>query len=198
MKKCSRYLDAIENNIEQDKPAWQDILVHASRCPDCSADMKLRAEIFEVIAELPEPDYPENLHSLIMHEVQINKTRKGDDQENHWSARFFDIFLRPFELVLPAACIVMFVFMLQVDEQTHLSEKTRHIADSRSGITESKSPGMLVQAGGDELEKVTAAEVDVFLRQLAEFRKNHPEATESVKNYRPEIRLVDDRSWSRP
>lgn len=198
MKKCSRYLDAIENNIEQDKPAWQDILVHASRCPDCSADMKLRAEIFEVIAELPEPDYPGNLHSLIMHEVQINKTCKGDDQENHWSARFFDIFLRPFELVLPAACIVMFVFMLQVDEQTPLNKKTPYIADSRSGFNPSKPAKMLAQAENDELEKVTAAEVDVFLRQLAEFRKNHPETAEPVKNYRPEVRLVGDRPWSRP
>lgn len=198
MKKCCRYLDAIENNIDQDKPAWQDILVHASRCPDCSADMKFRGEMFEVIAELPEPDYPENLHSLIMHEVQAGKAGKDDNQENPWASRFFDIFLRPFELVLPVACIVMFVFMLQVDEQTPLQEKTSHIADSRSGLHESKSPRMLAQAGSDELEKVTAAEVDVFLRQLAEFSKNHPETAEPVKSFRPEISLVGDRSWSRP
>jgi len=198
MKKCSRYLDAIESNSDQDKSVWQDVIMHASRCPDCSGDMKLRSEMFNIMAELPEPDYPQNLHSLIMHEVKTTGTGNNETHESRWQNLFFDLFLRPFELVLPVACIVMFVFLLRIDEQSVQINSSHYVAESKSGYSITKSGPMVAQIDNDELEKVTAEEVDVFLRQLAEFRKNHPETAEPVMSLRPEGRLVIDRPRRRP
>lgn len=198
MKKCNRYLEAIENNSDQDKSLWQDILMHASRCPDCGADMKLRSEMLEIIAELPEPEYPDNLHEAIMKEISAPALKNTEDQSSRWQNFFLEGILRPFELVLPVACLIMFVFLIQLESQNDSSAHLSFKPAATQASAKKEADAMKAKIDNDQLEKVSEEEVDLFLQQLAEFRKNHPESVEPIKNPMPEVRLVNDQMWRTP
>ncbi|OGK08953.1 MAG: hypothetical protein A2W80_17585 [Candidatus Riflebacteria bacterium GWC2_50_8] len=191
MKKCCLYLDALENKSSEDAAIWQDVLMHASRCPDCSTDMKRRSEMLELMAEMPEPAYPAVLHSAIMANIEDAGRAADSETEPGWLARLFDRMLQPVELAVSLACLIMFVFLMQLDHQ------------QQPGIRPVRSLSLAVKplAAGNEphqsvakqpLATVSAAEVDQFLRQLEDFNRTHPAQRQPQIGFTPELRLVND------
>jgi hypothetical protein len=191
MKKCCIYLDALDKGIPEDASAWQDVLMHASRCPDCATDMKRRSEILELMAEMPEPEYPAVLHSAIMSGVAEAETRTEPDDETGWFARLFDRLLQPVELAVSLACLVMFVFLLQVDHSTPFA--TRPVRPATGGQLAARVDNAQ-PVSSQTLETVSASEVDQFLLQLEEFNRSHQGQSQPQIGYTPELRLVNDLS----
>jgi hypothetical protein len=194
MKKCCIYLDALENRSSEDAAVWQDVLMHASRCPDCATDMKQRSEMLEMLAETPEPEYPSLLHSAIMTNIEDAGRSSSAEAEPGLLARLFDRMLHPVELVVSLACLVMFVFLMQLDHQQQVG--SRPVV--RSAALSVKQPAPRISRprspGRPQLETVSAAEVDQFLRQLEDFNRTHPEQRQPQIGFTPELRLVNDLS----
>lgn len=192
MKKCCIYLNALENNTSENTTAWQDVLMHAGRCPDCASDMHRHGEILEIMADMPEPEYPNLLHSSIMAGIADAAAcpAKADD-ESGWLARVFERLLQPVELAISLACLVMFVFLMQVDHSPQLSVRpARSSAVSASRQVVRSDQDAAVASG--KLEAVSPAETDQFMRQLEEFNRTHREQRYPSMDYTPELRLVND------
>ncbi len=191
MKKCCIYLDAIDNATADDGSVWQDVLMHASRCPDCASDMKRRSEILEMLAEMPEPSYPGVLHSAIMSGIADTISHGEGDAEPGILSRFFERLLQPLELAVSAACLVMFVFLMQIDHSSPLEIRTSRSAVGKQ-ITAVAGQNQAVSS--QTLETVSVAEVNRFLQQLEEFNRSHREQRQPQIDYTPELRLVNDLS----
>ncbi|MBU1107894.1 MAG: hypothetical protein KKB51_14570 [Candidatus Riflebacteria bacterium] len=193
MKKCCIYLDALEEISREDSAAWQDVRMHAGRCPDCATDMRLRGDLLEFMAEIPEPDYPAALHSTIMGNLEDARKNGDTDDTPSWLSRFFERMLQPLELVVSVGCLVMFMFLMQIDHSSQFNLKPVRPAllagKSIPGRTGNRQPPE-TQA----LETVSAAEVDQFMRQLQEFNRTHPAQRRPQIDYTPELRLVNDLS----
>lgn len=192
MKKCSRYIDALEDSSVKDPGCWQDVVVHAGKCPDCSSAMKLRSQMLELLAEVPEPQYPVNLHGMIMESIGSDGTDLQPSSIRSFLGKVFDSVLQPLEVIIPVACLIMFAFLVQIDKDSHEESKQYRIVNT--GRPVEKSPaGIAVKPEGSHLEKVTVAEVKDFLRQLEEFRRTHPESQQPVTTYAPAVQLVNDK-----
>ncbi|NLF96002.1 MAG: hypothetical protein GX569_04625 [Candidatus Riflebacteria bacterium] len=193
MKKCCIYLEALEKGTTEDAAAWQDVLMHASRCPDCATDMKRRGEILEIMAGMSEPEYPSVLHSVIMSGIADADARTEQEDEPGRFAGIFERLLQPVELAVSLACLVMFAFLMQVDHSSPLaSRSTRASAVSSRQLA---ARGETRQAiSSQTLEAVSNAEVDQFLRQLEDFNRSHREQRQPQIDYTPELRLVNDLS----
>lgn len=189
MKKCCIYLDALESGTSEDAAAWQDVLMHASRCPDCATDMKKRSEILEMLAEMPEPDYPTVLHSAIMSAITDPDGTSETEGEPGLLSRIFDRLLQPVELAVSVACLVMFVFLMQVDHSSSFEMRSSRPSVGRQ-MAARGNPQPAVSS--QTLETVSAAEVDQFLRQLEEFNRTHQGQRHPQIDYTPEMRLVND------
>lgn len=196
MKKCNRYLDALDQNMAEDSARWQDVLMHASRCPDCSSDIKFHTEMLEKLAETPPPAYPAGLHENIMQAVVTNGNDSGSSGEGAL-AWLFDRFLQPLELAVPAACLLMFIFLVQIN---HEPEKGSAAVQAYSARAKSQTVRVaeLPPADPDALEHVSGAEVKEFLARLEEFNRAHPQEPASVNAALPSIELVNDNLWRKP
>lgn len=194
MKKCCIYLDALEKGISEDASAWQDVLIHSSKCPDCATDMKRRGEIFEIMAEMSEPEYPSLLHSAIMSGIADAEARAEDDDEPGWFSRIFDRLLQPVEFAVSLACLVMFAFLMQVDHSLPFADESNRapgIAGRQLAVVDDKSQTV----ASHSLANVSAAEIDQFLRELAEFNRTHGGGKlQPPTGFTPELRLVNDLS----
>ncbi|PKL46358.1 MAG: hypothetical protein CVV42_16720 [Candidatus Riflebacteria bacterium HGW-Riflebacteria-2] len=191
MKKCSIYLDALEKGTSEDASSWQDVLMHANRCPDCATDMKRRGEMFEIMADMPEPEYPSVLHSAIMSGIADANTRSDGSDETGWFARIFDRLLQPVEMAISLACLVMFTFLMQIDHSSPLDIRPTRSNAGRQ-LAARGEPRQAVSS--QTLETVSAAEVDQFLRQLEDFNRSQHGHRQPQIDYTPELRLVNDLS----
>lgn len=191
MKKCNRYLEALDQNAAEDSAHWQDVLMHASRCPDCSSDIKLRAEMLEKLAEAPPPPYPEDLHAGIMAAIAQNHGINASGDEPGLISRLFEKFLQPIEIAVPAACVLMFVFLMQINyepgnDNSQLKAMTGAPRGQVVRLAELPPP----EPG--TLEHVSREEVKDFLVKLEEFRRDHPDEQVPSRPYLPAIELVND------
>ena len=191
MKKCCIYLDALEKISGEDAAAWQDVRMHAGRCPDCATDMKVRGELLELMAEMPEPDYPGVLHAAIMENLEDARKNATADDRPGWLASFLDRMLQPMELAVSLGCLVMFVFLMQIDHSSPLEIKPVRPA-SLAVRPAATRPDKTQLPADQELATVSAAEVDQFMRQLEKFNRTHPEQRQPQIDYTPELRLVND------
>lgn len=195
MKKCSRYLDVLNDSQIDDSGCWQDIIVHAQKCPDCSADMKLRTQMLEMLAEQPEPEYPENLHGAIMENLVPGK--ESVVGETGFISRALDFILQPLEIIIPVACLVMFAFLIKVEKDTPENTGKYRMTASVRPVKEDHQSSL--EPTGQKLERVTVVEVNDFLKQLEEFKRLHPDARQPDKTHKPEIKLVNDfQQWGTP
>jgi hypothetical protein len=201
MKKCNRYIDALEDGIEGNQAAWQDVLVHAGKCSDCSSDMRLRTMMLEMLAETPQPDYPDNLHATIIEGLEKSGSRGNiENGELSWFDRFYELTVQSMEVVIPVACLVMFAFLVQIEREPQDSSATMRIAAAPYNKQKHRqNETVMVKADSESLETVTSDEVNDFLQQLEEFKRNHPDDVPVVSPLKPEIRLVNDQQfWRRP
>ncbi len=198
MKKCNRYLDALDQNLAEDSARWQDVLMHAGRCPDCSSDIKFHTGMLERLAETPPPAYPAGLHENIMQAVGSNASapEAADEGILAW---LFDRFLQPLELAVPAACLLMFVFLVQLNHEPEKGSAAMQAYVSRAK-SQSLRVAELPPADPDSLEHVSGAEVKEFLARLEEFNRDHPQEPGSDKALLPSIELVNDNNnlWRKP
>ncbi len=192
MKKCCMYLDALENKSAENAAAWQDVLMHAGHCPDCASDMRCHGEILEIMSDMPEPEYPTILHSSIM--AGITDAAADPEPEPGWLACAFDRLLQPVELAVSVACLVMFVFLMQVDYSSSQSSlrPTRQSAVSTNKLVYRSDQNSSVAS--QTLEAVSPAEINQFMRQLEEFNRTHRQQRQPAIDYTPELRLVNDLS----
>lgn len=190
MKSCSRYLDFVESaEFSCESPQWQDILAHASKCPDCSTSMHLRGEMLEGLIEFPEPEYPIDLHERIINEIEAEVS--SNPKISDWYSSFFESLLTPLKLGFTLACIMMIFFLADIESQPQRQfskvavVKPFKIADKR--IPEKK-------AVPEGLESMTSAEVQEFLAKLERFNRNKPHLAGGAEqnDYMPELRLVND------
>ena len=189
MNKCSRYLDALDKNAAEDSSLWQDTLLHATRCPDCSADMQLRSELLEKLSETTPPDYPGNLHESIMAAVSRSEDSNSDNDEQSIIDKLFERLLRPLEIIVPASCIAMFIVLMQINYSPEGEEQKFKPAKNTQSIRVAELPPL--EPG--TLEHVSGEEVREFLVKLEEFRRSHPdETTAAPVRYLPDIELAND------
>lgn len=191
MKKCSRYIDALEDSSVKDPGSWQDVVVHAGKCPDCSSAMKLRSQMLELLAETPEPQYLGNLHRAIMESVENDGNDAQTSSLRSFFGKLFDSVLQPLEVIIPVACLIMFAFLVQIDKDSH-EETNKYRMASTVKPVEKKPTAMAVKLEDSQLEKVTVAEVKDFLKELEEFRRTHPESQQPIKTFGPAVQLVND------
>ncbi|MEW6712067.1 MAG: hypothetical protein AB1403_19755 [Candidatus Riflebacteria bacterium] len=185
MKTCTRYLDYLEQKgFETDSPEWQDIVAHSSRCPDCSSDMKLRGAMFEALEQMGEPKYPVDLHMRILQEVESAPAAPGEAES--WFDRVFDFALRPLEIGFSLACVLMIVLMFSAEnEPQHLPKSAAPIVVAGAEPLEAVKPV-------EDLDPVSAEEVQQFLARLDGFNRRNPQPQPAGENYMPELRLVND------
>lgn len=196
MKKCNRYLDALDQNAQENSSLWQDVLMHAARCSDCSLDMQVRTEMLEKLSETPEPPYPASLHQDILDAVRDSNNGASDENESWFLGRLFDRFLQPVEILVPAACILMFVFLIQLNHDSVSENRSRNIFGGQSRNHAVKMAA-LPEDSDQELEKVSGEEVREFLARLEEFRRAHPDSQSDIQQTIPEIELVNDSNFRR-
>ncbi|MDD3146797.1 MAG: hypothetical protein PHD82_05800 [Candidatus Riflebacteria bacterium] len=198
MKKCTRYLDALDHQENENSALWQDLLLHASRCPDCALDMKVRTEMLEKLAETPEPMFPADLHQSILNTVSGPLSASTVDDEPGFLERLFEKFLQPFEILVPAACILMFVFLLQLNAESGADSTQKHLTRAQPKARAFKVAQLPSPEQGS-LEHVSGEEVKAFLARLEEFRREHPEEPLPTAAYVPDIELVNDGNlWRKP
>jgi hypothetical protein len=138
--------------------------------------------MLEMLAETPQPDYPDNLHATIIEGLEKSGSRGNiENGELSWFDRFYELTVQSMEVVIPVACLVMFAFLVQIEREPQ------------------DSSAVMVKADSESLETVTSDEVNDFLQQLEEFKRNHPDDVPVVSPLKPEIRLVNDQQfWRRP
>ena len=118
-------------------------------------------------------------------------------QEAGALAWLLDRFLQPLELAVPAACLLMFVFLVQIN---HEPEKGSAAVQAYAARAKSQTVRVaeLPPADPDAPEHVSGAEVKEFLARLEEFNRSHPQEPGSVNTALPSIELVNDNLWREP
>jgi hypothetical protein len=111
--------------------------------------------------------------------------------ENSISNLFMAI-LKPLEIAVPSACIIMLFFMIQLNssneyeiaqtgtQQSSPLQKIR-IAEAKDNVNE------------EGLQKISSEEVEEFLVKLDEFQRLHPDSRTIPNSYKPNVRLVGSR-----
>lgn len=192
MKKCSRYVDFLEKNGALGSADWQDILVHAKKCPDCSLDMKIRSETMLICQSLKESEQPAHLHQYIMQGIDL--ASKENDTSTFAVPLFeraFSMLLRPLEFSLSLATILVIGFLLTLDYTDSASKQSVSITAKQAVHQSNKTE----EANPYKLEKVSEEEVEEFLVKLDQFKKDYPEFYHNKKTqanrYLPVVLVKD-------
>ena len=182
MKRCKLYLDSLQN---EDKNSISEAEIHASHCSDCSFDKKINDKMIMVMNNLAEPEYPENLHELLIN-ASLDKKSVSCDEQNLFE-KFSTLLLKPLEIAAPIACVIMLICMIQINTGENNAELENKMQQRLSFKVEKANNSHYT----DALEKVSPEEVKEFLAKLDEFNKLHPE--NKILNNNLDIRLVNDR-----
>lgn len=190
MKKCSIYLDFVNSDTfdENDMEAMKDVIAHTLHCTDCSYDRRVREELTQNLRNYPEPDYPENLHELA---VNIDYERKPNSNEQFdYINRFFMNLLKPMEVAIPLACVVVLCCMIQINDNSSNDGVLLENYQKPNVLQKIKIAEASDNINENGLQKVSSEEVKEFLAKLDEFERLHPESKTLNKIYKPDIRLV--------
>lgn len=189
MNKCKIYLDFVNSDSydENDKEALNNILKHINNCSDCSNDKSLREKMLFNLSNLTEPDYPYNLHEVCLDKIYPNKN--SDILEVLQPNKLLINLLKPLEISLSIACIIMIYFMFQ------LNSNNLEISNNESSYNNNLKKIKVAEASDnfneEGIEKVTKEEVKEFLAQLEKFERTHNK--NEIKSFRPQIKLVTDK-----
>ena len=192
MKKCDVYIKFVNSDSfdENDVNSFKDILKHTESCADCSFDRKIREQLLENLANHPTPEYPQNLHEMTMSSLSESE-REESDFENTFGNLFMAL-LKPLEIAVPAACVVMLFFMIQLNSSNEYeiaqTERTQSSPLQKIRIAEAKD-----NVNEEGLQKISSEEVEAFLVKLDEFQKLHPDSKNLNNFYRQDVRLVGSR-----
>ena len=190
MKKCNIYLNFINSDsFDENNSDFKDILKHTENCVDCSYDRKVREQILECLANQPSPSIPENLHEFNLNSL----TEKKESIIDTKLSNLFLNLLKPLEIAVPSACVLMLFFMIQINSSNEyeLSQVKQSETNPMQKIRIAEANDNIFSEG---LQKVSAEEVEEFLVKLDEFQRMHPESKPvTMKTYRPDIRLVGSR-----
>lgn len=182
MNRCKLYLDS----LERDEKTVAEAEEHAKHCSDCSFDKKFDDRIQFVLNNLAEPEYPDNLHEILVN------TYKDKDSSNIEEQNFLEklsmFLLKPIEIIAPIACVIMLICMVNLNSNSNTEELEKKSAKFASANVEKT----FVPINKEGLEKVSPEEVKEFLAKLDEFNKQHPE-NKRIHNNNLDIRLVTDR-----
>lgn len=192
MKKCDVYLKFInsesfdENNIN----AFSDILKHTESCADCSFDKRIREQLMDNLSNQPEPNYPENLHKIVM--SSLDSSEQSESKLENGLGDLFMNLLKPLEIAVPAACIIMLFFMIQLNSSNEyeIAQLEQPQSSSMQKIRIAEAKDNLNEEG---LQKISSEEVEEFLIKLDEFQRLHPESVTTNRNNNRTFRLVTDR-----
>ncbi len=192
MKKCDVYLKFVNSDSfdENNTNAFNDILKHTESCADCSFDKKIREQLMESLSKQPEPKFPENLHELTMASLDSSEQLESN-LENSFGNLFMNL-LKPLEIAVPAACVIMLFFMVQLNSSNDYEitqvERPQSSSMQKIRIAEAKD-----NINEDGLQKISSEEVEEFLVKLDEFQKLHPESIAPNRYNNRTFRLVTDR-----
>ena len=192
MKKCDVYINFVnsDSHDENDESSYYDILKHSENCADCSFDRKIREQLLESLANQPAPAYPENLHELTMSSIETSE-KVESEFENYLGTLFMNI-LKPLEIAVPAACIIMLYFMVQLNSSNEY-ENTQIAQNQSSSMQKIRIAEAKDNVKEEGLQKISTEEVEDFLVKLDEFQRLHPESITSKSYNNRQIKLVTDR-----
>ncbi len=173
--KCTRFEDWLELHGEEPPgPAWEDILLHAQTCPDCALARKHRSELLETLRHLPAPDAPPHLRTMIA--LALDEPPVQESEGPGWFDEVLEPWLRPLQVGLALACLVMVVFLGTLPREVPISP---HSARGRLvAQTPTPPPPATVVAAQPSAERpvnISPAEVAAFMKRLEEYRRLHPE-----------------------
>ncbi|MBR4328676.1 MAG: hypothetical protein IKP71_02390 [Candidatus Riflebacteria bacterium] len=192
MKKCDVYIKFVNSDSFDDNytVSFSDILKHTESCADCSYDRKIREHLLETLSNQPTPIFPENLHELAMSSMDASE-KDESDLEKSFGTIFINL-LKPLEIAVPAACIVMLFFMIQLNSSNEYEiaqiEQPQSSSMQKIRIAEAKE-----NLNEEGLQKISSEEVEDFLVKLDEFQRLHPESVAPNRYKNRNIRLVTDR-----
>ncbi|NLI78053.1 MAG: hypothetical protein GX442_16670 [Candidatus Riflebacteria bacterium] len=173
---CTRLEDWYERHGEEPfGPEWEDLLVHARSCPDCALAMQRRGELLETLRHLPAPEVPPQLGSLIG--LALDGAPGAEAPDTTWFDEHLEPWLRPLQVGLAAACVVMTVFLGGLGREQPVGP-----ASTPAGRLVARAPAIPRRptpapspAPGERLVRISPEEVADFMRRLETYRRLHPE-----------------------
>ena len=190
MKKCNIYLDYVNSDSfdENDSKSFNDILIHTEHCTDCSFDRKMREKLLYTLSCQANPDYPENLHEITMNNINEGNNESSTSEPNIISKLMLSL-LKPLEIAVPAASVLMLFFMIQLNSSNEM-ELSQIETDKSNSLKKIRIAEANENINDEGMPKVSSEEVKEFLDKLDEFQRLHPEDKFTIKRMQPDVRLV--------
>lgn len=189
MKRCTKYIDFVNSDsFDSEMPSkeYSDILLHSESCADCSFDRKNRETIISSLNHSSEVQIPNQLHENIIYYVNQNGISSENEEKEGMISNVFNSLLRPLEILVPLACVFMFVCMFQINNENNIEvakvDKNVNNQNIQNQNTNLK-----------EIQKVTPGEVEEFLVKLDEFNKQHNNGLVDINTNNKNYRLVGDK-----
>jgi hypothetical protein len=190
MKKCNIYLDYVnsESFDENDSKSFNDILIHTEHCTDCSFDRKMREKLLYTLSCQANPDYPDNLHEITMNNISEGNNESSTSEPNIISKLMLSL-LKPLEIAVPAASVLMLFFMIQLNSSNEM-ELSQIETDKTNALKKIRVAEANENINDEGMPKVSSEEVKEFLDKLDEFQRLHPDDKFTIKRIQPDVRLV--------
>ena len=190
MKKCNIYLDYVNSDSfdENDSKSFNDILIHTEHCTDCSFDRKMREKLLYTLSCQANPEYPENLHEITMNNISEGNNESSTSEPNIISKLMLSL-LKPLEIAVPAASVLMLFFMIQLNSSNEM-ELSQIETDNTNALKKIRIAEANENINDEGMPKVSSEEVKEFLDKLDEFQRLHPEDKFTIKRMQPDVRLV--------
>lgn len=190
MKKCNIYLDYVNSDSfdENDSKSFKDILIHTEHCTDCSFDRKMREKLLYTLSCQANPEYPENLHEITMNNISEGNNESSTSEPNIISKLMLSL-LKPLEIAVPAASVLMLFFMIQLNSSNEM-ELSQIETDKTNALKKIRIAEANENINDEGMPKVSSEEVKEFLDKLDEFQRLHPEDKFTIKRIQPDVRLV--------
>ena len=190
MKKCNIYLDYVNSDSfdENDSKSFNDILIHTEHCTDCSFDRKMREKLLYTLSCQANPEYPENLHEITMNNISEGNNESSTSEPNIISKLMLSL-LKPLEIAVPAASVLMLFFMIQLNSSNEM-ELSQIETDNTNALKKIRIAEANENINDEGMPKVSSEEVKEFLDKLDEFQRLHPEDKFTIKRMQPDVILV--------
>lgn len=195
--KCEKLADWFdEHGDSTEKPGWQDVLLHAQRCPDCSLFLRQRHELLELLAQHPEPSYPPDMHRSIWQAIDLFPAPEPDDTQTFADRetlldRLMTGWARPLQMALSIACVAMTLQLTVMPTSSvpiTAKSKVQNGSQSQTANFQAQTLPRSVR-NPQQLPSVSPAEVKAFLDKLEAYRREHPEMDHPLPT-RADIRFV--------
>jgi len=171
--RCQKIADWLEiHGEEQIGSEWENLLVHARSCPDCSLYLKQRGTIFEAMKQMSDPPLPIGLKEMILE--NIAQVEEFSDSSSSPSRDWIDYFLPPLQLVATGICLVVILGLLFPYQKLGTQKGSPEMKISFVTLA-AKQEEKPVPKQGESLVRLSPQEVNDFMRKLEEYRRLHPE-----------------------